>query len=1157
MNDKPLTNDRYIELIKKYRNGNTESIDIIFTNSHTLMYNIVANRLPNSNFDFPLLFRIAKQGMLDAIINFNLTNNGDFRSFAIRCITNKIDNFLKNNIIPSIDSNDKSTIDKIISDLYPNYKVNLSDKDYLDIRYIIEMLSSKVKYLLVLKYKNNLNNKEISIKMNTSESSVNEFLDRLKALLLERMNSLDLVKEPIIKETLHQNNIAKKIEKPNKQERKNALIKEDFMQNFPGYTFDEVKLVIEKLPIEQKELIYKIFGTDLNEYNELSYEEKRKFKRTVIKNIKLLLDEKIEKIIVGRKGKTFFNYFPNNTLEEIKDVISKLPTSDQETIYNIFGSSLDTINSNASKNDKNKFSKYIKKHIILLLNGKDLTKKRNGKQGKNILYYFPNNTLEEIKDAVSKLPNDEQGIVYNVYGNNLDSFNSNASRIDKQKFTSIIKKHIRLLLDGKKLIKKRKGPKGKTIIEYFPNYTLEEIKDAISKLPINEQKTVYHVYGNSLDIFNSGASKNDKERFNKYLKKHIILLLNGKDLTKKRGGSKGKPIIEYFPNNTLEDIKEAISKLPTNEQETVYNIYGINLDTFNNDIPLTERQKFYQTIKFHIKSLLDGKDLPRYGKKAKVIIEHFPNTTLEEIKIAISKLPTIEQKIVYSVYGNNLDTFNSSASRIDKQKFSKYIKKHIGLLLDGNNLTKISGQKGKTIIEYFPNFTLAEIKEVISLLPTNEQEIVYNLYGNNLDSFNSSASRIDKQKFTKTIKFHIKSLLAGKDLVNKRKGKKVKNITEYFPTFTIEQIKEAISKLPFNEQEIIYNIYGNDLDTFNNNASRNDKQKFSKIIKKHIILLLNGKEIINKRVGRKGKNIIELFPDNTIEEIKEAISKLPINEQEIIYNIYGNDLDTFNNNASRNDKKCFYITIKMHIRSLLNGKDLVIKRKGKKIIELFPDYSIDELKNAIYELPYEEQMLVYSIYGKNLDEYNFTSKNNFHQNIKPKIMTRLLNNRKNLGFKVIHINASNTILTKDEIKISRDNYRIKTDKSVKVPISPEYSYDVIFPSSSTIKSNSNKFNVDYDTIAKLIKIFKDKYQEFSTKDLLICIFRIILFEEKASLNILCEEFNLTEEEINEISINVLNKMKENFDEFYNSILSTIKSEKENSKKYEMKPTTIE
>lgn len=822
MDNKPLTNEKYIELIKEYHNGNLEAKESIFTNSHTLIYNIVANKLPNSNFDFPLLFRIAKQGMFDAIDNYNIASNSDFRSFAIRCIINKLDYFLKNNYIPSIEPNDKNTIDNIINDLYSNFKITLTDKDYLEIRYIIEMLSSKVKYLLTLKYKNNLNNKEISIKMNVNESSVNEYLAKLKAILTEKINQLDLVKEPILETKIKR-----------KRGRK-STIKENFIDNFPGHSIDELNIVIAKLPKKQQELTFKMFGYNLDTYNELNSKDKKNIRQTVIKNINLLLEGKKINNKVGRIGKTIDKHFPNNTIDEIKRAISKLPTNEQIIVYNIYGKNLDTFNKDVSDNDKYKYYQTIKSHIKLLIDGKAINNK-SGRIGKTIDKYFPNNTIDEIRNAILQLPTYEQEDVYNIFGQNLDIFNFNASKKDKKRFYTTIKSNINLLLQGKKL---------------------------------------------------------------STLKRRALL------------------ITEHFPNNSLEEIKNAILQLPTYEQINVYNVFGQNLDIFNYNASKDEKDRFYKTIKSHINLLLEGKKLPTLKRKNLLITEHFPNNTLEEIKAVIPKLSLKDQEIIYIIFGQNLIEFNKKSSYKDRKRFTRNIKPNIELLLKGEKITT-----------------------------------------NNL----------------------------------------------------------------------------------------------------------------------------------------------------------GNLLPTY-----------------------------------------FPEYSIDELILAIKELPKEEQAITFSIYGTKLDEYNRTGKNSlFHYNIKPKIKTRLVRNRKKEN--TINTNNSHSNLPTTKIESIEKQPEVNNAKPIVIPISPEDSNEPIMTNSPIKKTNTEPFSISYNTIANLIVNIRNKYQDFTTKDLLIFILRIICFEEGTNLNNLCEKFNLTEDEINEISLNILTKMKDNFDEFYNSIVQSIKQKEEKDKGYGLKP----
>ena len=108
------------------------------------------------------------------------------------------------------------------------------------------------------------------------------------------------------------------------------------------------------------------------------------------------------------------------------------------------------------------------------------------RKSKSIFLIFPGYSKEKIASAVSKLPEKYKSIVYKKFGKNLDEIN-HISHLENSIFHETIKKHIFALLEGKSINIKYHN---KTIFEYIPGYSKEELLLAISKLSEKYQDIV-------------------------------------------------------------------------------------------------------------------------------------------------------------------------------------------------------------------------------------------------------------------------------------------------------------------------------------------------------------------------------------------------------------------------------------------------------------------------------------------------------------------------------------------------------------------------------------------------------------------------------------------------------------------------------------------
>lgn len=165
-----------------------------------------------------------------------------------------------------------------------------------------------------------------------------------------------------------------------------------------------------------------------------------------------------------------------------------------------------------------------------------------------------------------------------------------------------------------------------------------------------------------------------------------------------------------------------------------------------------------------------------------------------------------------------------------------------------------------------------------------------------------------------------------------------------FKNFPKEMVDEVIKSLNEEEQQIIRDRYGNDLNSpkLCNEIKKEDSEFFFKVIYHKILRQLNIlKYGIEKKEPRKIKTIYELLIGYSKEEINEEIAKLPDSQKEIIRIRYGDDLDNpvSKRNLTKKELTTLYSAIIPKIRIKLSKmksneiKEEMIKESQNKSIK--------------------------------------------------------------------------------------------------------------------------------------------------------------------------------------------------------------------------------
>ena len=315
----PLPKLETKELLDKAKQGDEEAIKTLAQHNIKLVLYEVFNRFKTVE-DKKELVCIGNIGLLKAITTYDNSKKTEFSTYASRCIDNEILMHLrkvkKHQIVDSLEktiAGSEDGTELCIKDTLTDNKDITEDYEtkekYRIIRETLEELSERDKKLIMLHYGfydgKAYTQREISKIMSISQS----YASRLIKRAVTKVGKL-LSQKGIIELRLNEVKTRKKREK-NTMSRKTKTIYEYFSE----YTKEQIDLMIETLSDEERELLTKRYGTDLNnpEIKKLSKEDTNKYYGALIPKMRRLL-KKQNKPITKTNPVTIPNEKPNKII---------------------------------------------------------------------------------------------------------------------------------------------------------------------------------------------------------------------------------------------------------------------------------------------------------------------------------------------------------------------------------------------------------------------------------------------------------------------------------------------------------------------------------------------------------------------------------------------------------------------------------------------------------------------------------------------------------------------------------------------------------------------------------------------------------------------------------------------------------------------------
>ena len=583
------------------------------------------------------------------------------------------------------------------SNLFDNFP-NHTKKQIVDI--VLELFHGSKRNILIDKHglggNKVLTDEELSKKYGLKISVLTDLYSEAIYLIGKELDKQDEIKsKAVFKEKEGIN-----IERSDNMDNIEKALPKELLDEFPEYTSEQLIPAIENLTEESKqiyELRYGLNGKPITRTKDIC--EMFGIKETSwgsrLRTIRECIESNIRKSahlstqINSAGGRRPFSTtkmnillsYPGYTEEQVLNAISQLtekPKLAIELRYGLNGNektSMDDLTVILGE-DKKRVSSILgnaKKRIAELLLGKNLRPKRERtskqktepKSQKSLFDYFPEYSKERVLEAIKTLTEDNKKIIELKYG-----LNGNAVHCTKEiaklldlKYSSLTVRiaNIRQAIRTR-LAKQKTEPKSRSthesLFDYFPEYTEEQVLEAVKTLSEESKKIIELKYGLNGNTVHSTKEIAELLDFNYH--SLTARVANIRQIIRKRlaKGITKNGIYDLFPDFTTEEVDEIINGLEEYRRKLLALRFGLN---DNKPIGIREiaeklncsqkevNRRLEYIIKLITKQLNDKKAVtvsteeivPDSQETTQAVIQEQPEQTLltEEIAIPIQPEP--------------------------------------------------------------------------------------------------------------------------------------------------------------------------------------------------------------------------------------------------------------------------------------------------------------------------------------------------------------------------------------------------------------------------------------------------------------------------------------------------------------------------------------
>lgn len=502
---------------------------------------------------------------------------------------------------------------------------------------------------------------------------------------------------------------------------------------------------------------------------------------------------------------------------------------------------------------------------------------------------------------------------------------------------------------------------------------------------------------------------------------------------------------------------------------------------------------------------MTGKE--KYQPRIKSLEERLSFATYEQIKAYVETLPLKQRKLIYEKFGKNLRQQNSLDKQSEQAIYS-IVAKMVKSFDKEKGEFKHREPKVETLYSFLEFFGLteAEVDFKYPYLSKDIQNQIKKLYGEDFCTLQSM-----NRNYQVSIRTAIKDAYGIDSQTGKRKITPHKSLLERLPETTLDIVNEIISTYSKESQDLLHQKFGEDLTEWNRLDYIDESRinNFLSRIKKDLAKREAKKEVEPLKPKRSKPAVsFELYLRRKgvpTEEVMKRYNGLKPREKETIKTLFGEDLSRYDiSNADEKTKNQFYYII----NKLKNGSKL--PEPNESIYVTFNSFTKEEVDKALLSLAPETRELVYAYHGYDLEN---------------PIYVKLPNTMKKTIINIIY---------------PRIRFLLQNPELIKKPEEKKLDLNELF------------------NLAQVLAA-KNLNNTFTNKELIIFALRVGIVEDGPySIEKICLFFDLTAEQIQTITQKVMSKFKDNFDEIYDLIMSSLyKSQIKELKGNQIKPINRE
>ncbi len=598
---KSLLKDENKRLIKLMLEGDFDARQKLIESNMRLVTYRVSTRYGSVNYDKEELVSIGNLGLIKAVDTFDPAKETALSTYAIKCIDNEINMFLRKlkkvqkdiSLSQPVNIGQKDNerhIEDFLSDGLDIEEEYLNAETILRVRELVKKLPPALRETVNLYYGFNdgkrYTQEEIAKKANCFKSTIHKRLKKAEKLIKRELEKQEQETHNYTTPACTKDqNQPKKVASANKECKlsgKTTSVK-TFYELLSDFSKEDIDSVINCLSEENKSVIMQRYNNGLD--------------RPPVKYLDKVINKRFYAILTNIKGrliymtsdkktrfKCLYDNFPEYSKEQVDQAILVLGDEEKQLI-------LTRYNGDFNKRPTGKLTTQQSNHFYcvtipkikrILIRQEGKVEQANVTPRKNPRKKYSRKTFYEllspypkewVDEAFESLTEEEKQIILDRYSGNLnfEPVKTTSTATCKKIHQSIIPKIKRAIA-----VKHSGKNPGKTIYEYFCKYSKNQIDKAIASLSDEENKIVLLRYAGDLNNPPIGKlTEAQRKKFYGYIVHKIRNRLSAQDVATQNAQQLPRPVkssTEEVEELTKEDYQKVLELIKN--KDFAYIIYG-------------------------------------------------------------------------------------------------------------------------------------------------------------------------------------------------------------------------------------------------------------------------------------------------------------------------------------------------------------------------------------------------------------------------------------------------------------------------------------------------------------------------------------------------------------------------------------------------------